>query len=99
MKCKQLEPLVIDLLQKYPVMREDDFKLVLGVYLATNPIVFNMSFIDVMKQHEKLGLPSFASITRSRRKICESRPDLKDKATVKIRAEEQENYKRYSRES
>ena len=98
MKCKQLEPIVIDLLEKYAVTREDDFKLVLGVYLAINTSVRNMNFVDVMKQHEKLGLPSFASITRARRKICESRPDLKDKATAQIRAEEQKEFKRYSRE-
>ena len=97
MKCKQLEPMVISLLEKYPVMREDDFKLVLGVYLATNKNVFNMNFVDVMKQHEKLGLPSFASITRARRKICENRPDLKDKKMAVIREEEQQEFKKYSR--
>ena len=98
MKCKQLEPIVTNLLEKHPVTREDDFKLVLGVYLATNKNVFNMNFVDVMKNHEKLGLPSFASITRARRKICESRPDLKDKKMAVIREEEQQEFKKYSRE-
>lgn len=98
MKSREIEPIVTKLLEQHPATRKDDFMLVLGVYWSVNKNAMNMRFVDVMKDHEKMGLPSFESITRCRRKICESRPELKDKKMAVIREEEQQEFKKYSRE-
>ena len=66
---KKLEPMVKELLEYYPVTREDDFYLVGSVYYMIKPEIKTKTFLDIMKKHKEYGLPSFESITRAKKKV------------------------------
>ncbi len=50
---------------------------------------------DVFKDPQ---MPSLESITRARRKLQSENPNLKDKRTAQLRAEQEQIYKDYSKE-
>lgn len=104
MKRKNLENMVLKILQKYELTRSDDFVLIYAVYreiAVHTEIVFNIaitdSFSDMMLNHKKYGFPSFESVTRARRKIFETHPELKPTETTKRRKKAEEEYKEYSK--
>lgn len=104
MKLKNLESMVLKILQRYEATRSDDFVLIYAVYreIAIHmEICFNMpltdSFCDMMMNHKKYGFPSFESVTRTRRKIFETHPELKPKKITKERKKAEEEYKEYSK--
>ena len=55
-----------------------------------------MSIKTVLEHHIELGLPSFASIIRARRKLQAKYPELVNKTAAEIRAEEETEYKDYA---
>lgn len=71
-----LKPIIKEYLEKYPVLRDDDWKLIGAVYNGVYGIGHNMGFLYVMKNHDELGLPSFESIRRTRQKVQEEYPAL-----------------------
>lgn len=104
MKLKNLESMVLKILQRYEATRSDDFVLIYAVYREIaihKEICFNMpltdSFCDMMMNHKKYGFPSFESVTRIRRKIFETHPELKPKKITKERKKAEEEYKEYSK--
>ena len=104
MKLKNLESMVLKIMQRYEETRSDDFVLIYVVYREiafSKEIVFNIqitdSFSDMMLNHKKYGFPSFESVTRTRRKIFETHPELKPKKITKERKKAEEEYKEYSR--
>lgn len=104
MKLKNLESMVLKILQRYEATRSDDFVLIYAVYREIaihKEICFNMpltdSFRDMMMNHKKYGFPSFESVTRTRRKIFETYPELKPKKITKERKKAEEEYKEYSK--
>ena len=97
MNKKGLERKVMFILENFPTTRKDDYFLIYEVQKLISPGIKNMTYSEVMKNHKELGLPSFESITRCRRKICETRQDLIDYTQAVIRAEEKEEFKEYSR--
>lgn len=104
MKLKNLESMVLKIMQRYEATRSDDFVLIYAVYREIaihNEICFNMpltdSFCDMMMNHKKYGFPSFESVTRARRKIFETHPELKPKKITKERKKAEEEYKEYSK--
>lgn len=104
MKLKNLESMVLKIMQRYEATRSDDFVLIYVVYREIaihKEICFNMpltdSFCDMMMNHKKYGFPSFESITRTRRKIFETHPELKPKKITKERKKAEEEYKEYSK--
>ena len=104
MKLKNLESMVLEIMQRYEATRSDDFVLIYAVYreiAVSKEIVFNIaitdSFSDMMMNHKKYGFPSFESVTRTRRKIFETHPELKPKKITKERKKEEEEYKEYSK--
>lgn len=104
MKLKNLESMVLKILQRYEETRSDDFVLIYAVYREIaihKEICFNMpltdSFCDMMMNHKKYGFPSFESVTRTRRKIFETHPELKPKKITKERKKAEEEYKEYSK--
>lgn len=104
MKLKNLESMVLKILQRYEATRSDDFVLIYAVYREIaihKEICFNMpltdSFCDMMMNHKKYGFPSFESVTRTRRKIFETYPELKPKKITKERKKAEEEYKEYSK--
>ncbi len=104
MKHKNLESMVLKILQRYEITRSDDFVLIYTVYREIaihNEICFNMtltdSFSDMMLNHRKYGFPPFESVTRIRRKIFETHPELKPTKITKERKKAEEEYKEYSK--
>lgn len=67
---------VIYLLEEYPELRDDDWMLIGAVYSEYYDITDGDSFLEVMFNHEVLGLPSFETIRRTRQKVQEERMDL-----------------------
>ena len=99
MSMEKIEKIVERVLRKYPQARKDDFFLVYAVFREIN---FNVATIDrfseVMLNHKIYGFPSWATITRSRRKIFEKYPYLKPIGEItKIREEKEEEMEEYSR--
>lgn len=90
MRIKVVENIVENLLRTKPRTRGDDFILVLDVYKEF--MKCDMCSVEyAMENHEKLGLPAFASIIRARRKLQLGDPSLLDEqALIKRQAKQQE---------
>ncbi len=71
--------------------REDDF-ILYGSVLKAMGVDIRQSLAEIFAHHIELGIPAFESVSRARRKIAETRPDLFDALTREIRANEQEKY-------
>lgn len=94
-KIKTIEPLVEKALKYEPRARSDDYILILKV--LSEFVTPEMSLEAVFINHVQLGIPSLESITRSRRKIQEQNPNLRDEKAVKIRHNEEIEYRKYAR--
>ena len=90
----QVQPLVYNALVDHPETRADDFMLVREVYAQF--VSGEMSFNTVLEHHVELGLPSFASILRARRKLQKENPELVNAKAAAIRAGEEKEYKAYA---
>lgn len=95
-KAKTLEPYVKEALINNPKARGDNFTLYVEV-LRNFIDVDGMSFATVCAHHVTLGIPSLETITRVRRKIQETNPDLRDEKAVRKRAEEETDILDYVR--
>lgn len=93
-RIKTIEPLVYRALTDNPLTRTDDFILVLEV--LKNKVTEEMTLKTVLEHHTELGIPSFASIMRTRRKLQEKYPELKNKATAEMRAEAEKDFREYA---
>lgn len=93
-RIAKVQPLVYNALVDYPETRADDYMLVLEVY--KNFISVDMSLKTILEHHIELGLPSFASIARCRRKLQRKHPELVNKTAADIRAKEETEYKNYA---
>lgn len=94
---RKLEGVVKSTLEISKESREDDFLLVCMVYGELNGAVKYKNFEYVMKNHKILGLPSFESITRARRKLQSKYSYLKpSKKTQSARASEEMLFRDYS---
>lgn len=91
------ENLVLEILEKKPVTRVDDFLLILEVYKSISHEKVNLNFEKVMKNHYAYGFPSFHTISRCRRKIFHKRPDLKPEHVTKVRNDLKQSFISYSR--
>lgn len=93
-RIAKVQPIVHNILIDKPETRADDFLLVLEVY---KPLVCDgVSLQTALKWHKEFGLPSFASIVRTRRKLQRMYPELEDKTATEIRAQEEKEYKAYA---
>lgn len=93
-RISKVQPLVYTALIDNPETRTDDFILVLEVF--KNFVTPEMRLETVLEHHIELGLPSFASILRSRRKLQRKYPELVNETAADIRAEEEKEYKDYA---
>lgn len=93
-KCSILEPIVRDILTRYPETRDDDYLLILKVFDKFVDTT-NLSVEAVFKNHAQLQLPSMHTITRVRRKIQET--ELFSDKGKKRRKEEIKDYKEYAK--
>lgn len=86
-----IEDLVLSALERNEKARQDDF-ILYGSVIKNMGVDIKQSLAFIFSHHAELGLPAFESVSRARRKIAETRPDLFDALTKEIRANEQEKY-------
>ena len=70
-----LETHVKETLEKSQLVREDDFLLYCAV-IKRMGVDTGRAFKDLMIKHKQYELPSFESVSRCRRKIAETYPEL-----------------------
>lgn len=98
-KVRIVEPIVKSILEIDTEARNDDFKLIAEVYYYLNKETGKLPFNVVMLGHKELRLPSLESITRARRKLQAEHEYLRaDKKAEEIRTNEEQEYRRYSKE-
>lgn len=96
-ELKRIEDRVERLLEEYPEARKDDWVLY-GAYLEDyTGVRKDITFGEIVLEHKGLKLPSFASITRARRKVQARRPDLKDTKTAVKREQAEDDFKEFSK--
>lgn len=94
MRVQKVRPLVYEVLVNNPVARGDDFILINEV--LKNFVNEQMPLETVLTHHVELGVPSFASIIRIRRKIQEQHPELlPSDAVIEMREAEEQAYKEW----
>ena len=95
---KTIEGKVKSILQKNGDARNDDMVLYLALcnlYLAD---AGNMPLAQILTNHKELGLPSFESVGRTRRKLQEKHPELLGSLRMqKLRARGEKAYRRYAK--
>jgi hypothetical protein len=94
-RIQKVQAKVYEALLERPEARVDDYILVLEVF--KHYISAEMSLKTVLEHHIELGLPSFASIVRTRRKLQRKYPELVNATMVAIREGEQKEYKAYAK--
>ena len=86
-------------LQKDEEARNDDMLLYLKVCNGCLKDTGVMPFAEVMAQYKYLGLPSFESVGRTRRKLQAQYPELMGNARVRrLRAAGEKAYRKYAKE-
>lgn len=93
---QNIEDIVLKALEKVKLARKDDF-ILYGIVLQNLGVNLNRPIKDLFIYHKEMGCPSFESVSRCRRKITETRQDLIDWSTAKIRRDEEEEFIDYSR--
>lgn len=93
-KIKGVQEIVHKILKEQPATRCDDFLLVLEVFKTKVPADFSIS--DAFKNHKALGLPSFASIIRTRRKLQMEHAELCNDTVVEFREVQRGKFKQYA---
>lgn len=101
-KIKNVEKTVFEILKKCPYSRGDDYLLyyyVIGVYFERNPKLGNInrvSFASIMCDHYALGLPSYETVTRARRKLQAKHPELISKPDACRRRKAEKVFREYA---
>jgi hypothetical protein len=92
---KTLEAIVYKILAIYKEARNSDFVLITKVIEDIGIVdIRKIKFIDLMRKHDELMIPSFESITRARRKIQAKELWLRaDDDVAEQRRIEEENFK------
>lgn len=94
-RIQNVQPIVYKALTERPETRADDHILVLEVY--KHFVSAEMSLNTVLEHHIELGLPSFASIIRARRKLQMKYPELINETMAAIREGEEREYRAYAK--
>lgn len=94
-RLNTLHAQVKELLEEYPMARNDDRFLMTAVYVKKYGVNPYSPFKDVMKRYD---LPPFESIRRTRQKVQADNPELRaDFKVEEIRMELQREYIEYAR--
>ena len=97
---KTIEGKVKSVLQKNEDARNDDMVLYLALCNLYLKDAGTMPLAEIMTRHKELGLPSFESVGRTRRKLQEKYPELLGNTRVRlIRAAGEKAYRKYAKES
>lgn len=96
---KTIEGKVKSILEKDEEARNDDMTLYLKVCNACLKGTGAMLFAEVMSQYKYLGLPSFESVSRTRRKLQAKYPELTgNRQSQRLRATGEKAYRKYAKE-
>ena len=96
---KTIEDKVRAVLQKNEDARNDDMVLYLALCNVCLKDAGAMPLAEIMTQHKYLGLPSFESVGRTRRKLQAQYPELMGNARVRrLRAAGEKAYRKYAKE-
>ena len=93
----KIESVVHIILKEEPSTRKDDYLLYRAVCSRICPQAGAVPLSTALTNHKAMGLPSWETVSRCRRKVQERHPELKDKRTERIRAEEEQAYVDYAR--
>lgn len=94
---REVAETVYKVLVDFPETRNDDSILILRV--AEQYVDTSMSFDSILRFHKELGIPSYESITRARRKCQELYDELKsDKQIAKLRKQEELAFREFAHE-
>lgn len=74
---KDLNEIVKKILEEHPEARDDDFKVIGYVVKQMSPDAMKLNFGQVLWNHNKLNLPSFETIRRTRQKLQHDIPELR----------------------
>ena len=97
---KTIEGKVRAVLQENEDARNDDMVLYLALCNLYLKDAGAMPLAQILLNHKELGLPSFESVGRTRRKLQEKYPELLGSVRMqKIRARGEKAYRRYAKES
>lgn len=97
---KTIEGKVKAILQRNEDARNDDMVLYLALCNLYLEDAGNMPLAQILTNYRELGLPSFESVGRTRRKLQERHPELLGSLRKqKIRAAGEKVYRKYARES
>ena len=88
---KDLSETVKKILEDHPEARDDDFKVIGYVVKEMSPDAMKLNFGQVLWNHNKLNLPSFETIRRTRQKLQHDIPELRGNV-YKERMEKQMEY-------
>ena len=95
-RLKKIESVVEKILEKKEETRESDDLLYVYVCEYFHRGVSSMSFKDFFFARNTTFCPTFASVTRARRKVFEKRPELKPKKITELREDMEEVYRDYA---
>lgn len=99
-ELKTYTALVKSILIKNKKARNSDNYLYLKVVDKLNKDCVDKPFGEVMMKASDLGLPSYETISRCRRKIQENNPDLQaDERVYDYRAKNQMTFEEYAKET
>ena len=97
---KTIEKKVRTILEKNEDARNDDMVLYLALCNLYLKDAGNMPLAQILLNHKELGLPSFESVGRTRRKLQEKYPELLGSTRVRrFRTAGEKAYRRYAKES
>ena len=83
MELNAMKPKVEYLLKMYPRLRDDDWLLIGMVFHTYYGIGYDIGFLELMKKHTELDLPSFETIRRTRQKVQEEHPEYESSKAKK----------------
>ena len=91
------EKMVIDTLMNCPEARDDDYIMLAEIIKRYYPWLYEVSFGRALRDHEELGVPSFESFARVRRKIQSKVPALESKRKKEKRAKMEAQFRNYAK--
>ena len=96
---KTIENKVKTILKKKEDARNDDMVLYLALCNLCLKDAGAIPLAEIMTQHRSLGLPSFESVSRTRRKLQAKHPELAGSRPVqKLRTTGEKAYRKYAKE-
>ena len=96
---KTIENKVKMILKKNEDARNDDMVLYLALCNLCLKDAGAIPLAEIMTQHKSLGLPSFESVSRTRRKLQARQPELAGSRPVqRLRATGEKAYRKYAKE-